>query len=629
MKNFIVLVKQVPDLTDIRGNLFDESTGNLRRSGLASILNPLDEEALAMTGRAHQLCGQNGKIVILSMGPAKVGELLLQCLGKIGDMAFLLTDVRLAGADTHATALALSLAIKKIVMEVFNNKNNYYIFCGAQSSDGDTAQVPSQVAAALDIPIIPYASGLSLENEALSFVRYSEGVGTEHVVLREMPALITVRDYGLKIYPSLKRGIQNYLNVLTKWSLKDIEFQGKGREYSKTKVIRIYEPAIPERKHKKLTSVTMLAGLLAGEAEKIRTFGEENEKDNILLDKKDGNYPSYEGDIWVFAEFDGKDYTGATRELLSEAHRLAGIIGSGVGVLTEDTEVAETLEADKIIRVRNTANIKNDFTEYSRILSLIIKKHRPSIMLFGATPLGRCLAPGIAYFCGCGLTADCTGLDILDGHDLQNVEKPILRQTRPALGGNIMAEICSVNSFCQMATVRPGVFGFGRSSHRRPGVTIYEDVCQLSQRQERIELLIIDKKRRPDILNTPFIVSGGRGLGSSAAYNELVITLAKDLASRCRVSVEYTGSRAAVDYGFVERGRQVGQSGANISPAVYLAIGISGAIQHMAGALKSRTIVAVNSDPNAPIIRQSDYYISGRAENIIPKLMDIFRKKVV
>jgi electron transfer flavoprotein alpha subunit len=250
-------------------------------------------------------------------------------------------------------------------------------------------------------------------------------------------------------------------------------------------------------------------------------------------------------------------------------------------------------------------------------------KHKPQIVLFAATPQGRMLAPMVSYRCRCGLTADCTSLEIRDRSRLGQIA--VLMQTRPALGGNVMATIVTKNSFSQMATARPGVMKRLAEDKNRKGKTI-EEKFDLNEDDLSLEIIRTEKGSGKAGLESKVIVSGGKGMQNRDNYHKLLNTLCDCLKNQLNTTVEKGASRAAVEQGFAERMVQVGQTGTSVGPKLYVAIGISGAIQHMIGVANTETIVAINSDPAASIFKQCDYYIVGTAEDVIPRLVQALEK---
>ncbi|MFO8053804.1 MAG: electron transfer flavoprotein subunit alpha/FixB family protein [Bacteroidales bacterium] len=260
---------------------------------------------------------------------------------------------------------------------------------------------------------------------------------------------------------------------------------------------------------------------------------------------------------------------------------------------------------------------------HSAIISGICREQKPQIALFGATPVGRDLAPRVASELKCGLTADCTSLVIGEHHDKKNniSYKDLLYQIRPAFGGNIIATIINPETKPQMATVREGVMKLQKVKNPRDPKVKTLDVQSYIQQDDFI-IDIIERHIEPKKVNmtaSQIIVSGGYGVGSKENFKYLY-ELADVLGG------EVGGSRAAVDAGFVEHERQVGQTGVTVRPKLYIACGISGAVQHRAGMEHSAKIIAINTDPEAPINSIADYAIHGKVEEVIPKMIKYYQK---
>jgi caffeyl-CoA reductase-Etf complex subunit CarE len=318
--------------------------------------------------------------------------------------------------------------------------------------------------------------------------------------------------------------------------------------------------------------------------------------------------------IWVFAEQYEGDVHPVALELLGEGKKLAHDLGVELcAVLLGDANVEkETKEliaygADKVYLA--IAPELKDYTTlpYASVISDMIKQYKPEIVLFGATTTGRDLAARIAARINAGLTADCTGLAI-------NKADRLIEQTRPAFGGNIMATITCKNHRPQMSTVRPKVFKKAAPDTSRKG-----EVIKVSPKIKQEDLLvkvveiIKDSTVKVNLSEAEIIVSGGRGLGDGANFK-----LIEELAAVIGGAVG--ASRATVDAGWISSHHQVGQTGKTVCPKLYIAVGISGAIQHLAGMQSSDMIVAINKDPDAPIFKVASYGIVGDLFEIVPKL---------
>ena len=324
--------------------------------------------------------------------------------------------------------------------------------------------------------------------------------------------------------------------------------------------------------------------------------------------------------IWVFVEQHQGIVESVGLELIAEARKLAKALNEEVSsILLGGNNIKASAQelisfgADKVY-VSTDPKLKNYMTEpYSEVIVDLIKKYEPEIFLLGATTTGRDLASRIAARIRVGLTADCTGLDI-------DPEKKILRQTRPAFGGNIMATIISPNFRPQMATVRPKVFKKLVPDTSRKG-QIIDFVPNISEKSMRVKLIEIiqSTEKKVNLAEAEIIVSGGRGLGSAENFK-----LVQDLADVIGGAVG--ASRATVDAGWISQFHQVGQTGKTVSPKLYIACGISGAIQHLAGMSSSDVIVAINKDQFAPIFNVATYGIVGDLFEILPVMTKTFKE---
>jgi electron transfer flavoprotein alpha subunit len=326
----------------------------------------------------------------------------------------------------------------------------------------------------------------------------------------------------------------------------------------------------------------------------------------------------YKG-VFVFAQQVDNKLAGVSYELLGKGQDLAKdlqcdvtavLLGSGVEPLCD--KLAKH-GADRVVLVDDPALATYMTEPYAYALSEVVKKYKPEIVLYGATAIGRDLAPRVSARIHTGLTADCTGLDIEE-------ETKNLLMTRPAFGGNIMATIVCAEFRPQMATVRPGVMA---RRERDGDAKIERFTLPDIAAHINVEILDIVKKvsGKMDIQDAKVLVSGGRGMGGPENFpilEELASVLGGTLSS----------SRAAVDSGWVEKDRQVGQTGKTVRPNLYIACGISGAIQHLAGMEESEIIVAINKDPSAPIFEVADYGVVGDALKIVPLLTDAVKRAI-
>jgi electron transfer flavoprotein alpha subunit/NAD-dependent dihydropyrimidine dehydrogenase PreA subunit len=321
-------------------------------------------------------------------------------------------------------------------------------------------------------------------------------------------------------------------------------------------------------------------------------------------------------DVWVFAEQREGKLMGVSIELMGEGRKLADEIGCKLCAILcgekVDGLVDELFEygADKVYYA-NDPELKTYNTDpYTKVIYKAIVKYKPEIVLLGATHIGRDLGPCLAVHCSTGLTADCTQLDI-DPTDKK------LMQTRPAFGGNLMATILCPNHRPQMSTVRPGVMNKPTRVPGRKGEVINLTVS-FKEGDIRAKVLEVVKglTEKVSLTDAKVIVSGGRGLGDPEGFK-----LIKQLADRLGGVVG--SSRAAVDAGWIDHSHQVGQTGTTVKPEIYIACGISGAIQHLAGMQTSKIIIAINKNENAPIFEVADYGIVGDLYKVIPALLEV------
>lgn len=322
--------------------------------------------------------------------------------------------------------------------------------------------------------------------------------------------------------------------------------------------------------------------------------------------------------VYVIAEQrDGKimkvsyELIGKARELADDLGQevVAVLMGSGVEAVAGDLAKAG---ADKVVVVDDPMLAEYVTEPYTKAVTAVIKAQDPEIVIFGASSIGRDLAPRVSARIHTGLTADCTKLEI-------DPETKLLNMTRPAFGGNIMATIVCANHRPQMATVRPGVMQALADCDKVGTVEKFDVEFTAEDMNVEICEVVKTEKKSVDITEAKILVSGGRGLGGPEGFEPLK-ELAKVLGG------EVSSSRAAVDAGWIDRDRQVGQTGKTVRPDLYIACGISGAIQHAAGMEESEFIVAINKEESAPIFSLCDLGIVGDLNKIVPKLTEALKK---
>ena len=343
-------------------------------------------------------------------------------------------------------------------------------------------------------------------------------------------------------------------------------------------------------------------------------------------------------DLWVFAEQRNGKMLNVALELIGEGHRLAReisedtkvcalLVGNGIEHLVKE---CYSYGADKVYLIQDE-RLENYTTDgYTKVVVDAVAVYKPEIVIYGATHIGRDLAPRVAARLDTGLTADCTRLDVdiksyidyaknnttLDVSTLDpNDTSKGLKQTRPAFGGNLMATIICPRTRPQMSTVRPGVMQKMEPRENATGELV-EIEPLISDEDIRTKIIEIVKSAKEivSLTDAEIICSGGRGLGEACGFD-----LIREFADK--VGGVVGSSRAAVDSGWIDHANQVGQTGTTVKPTIYFACGISGAIQHLAGMQTSDTIIAINKDPEAPIFEVADYGIVGDLYKVIPEIM--------
>lgn len=378
-------------------------------------------------------------------------------------------------------------------------------------------------------------------------------------------------------------------------------------------ITMIDRPADVPGKSKKVAQINLDTCTLCGACvEACKKFGAIEIKKE--LGGADHDLSHYHG-VWVFAEQREGKIQSVAYELLTEGKKLATELKTELAaVLCGNASIEEEVEhlfsygADKVYLITHPELKHYHTAPYTRAIAEVITKYKPEIMLLGATTMGRDLAARLAIRVGAGLTADCTGLSI---------DKGLLQQTRPAFGGNIMATIQTPRHRPQMATVRPKVFKKMKNAEcRMPNegkIIRFSPVIQPEDLVVKLLELIEDESVKVNLADAEIIVSGGRGLGEAKNFK-----LIEELAAVLGGAVG--ASRATVDAGWISAHHQVGQTGKTVCPKLYIACGIAGKIQHLAGMQSSDTIVAINKDPDAPIFKVATYGIVGDLFEYVPLL---------
>ncbi|MBQ9775703.1 MAG: electron transfer flavoprotein subunit alpha/FixB family protein [Lentisphaeria bacterium] len=334
------------------------------------------------------------------------------------------------------------------------------------------------------------------------------------------------------------------------------------------------------------------------------------------------------GNVWIFIEQEGGKIADVSLELVCKGRELAQRLGVKTEAVLLGNNVASCADTlysygcDTVFLAEDERLEPFTVLPYAKVIMDLIREHKPNILLFGATLKGRELAPRVASEKLGGLTADCTELRIDDFEDKKNNKSYTdkLMQIRPAFGGNIIATIVNTWDDPQMVTVREGVMKLDDPVPGRKGELVKVDVA-LSDVETVVKVLErVRADKEVDLKGAQIIVAGGYGVGSKANM-KLIYDLAEALGG------EVGASRAAVDAGWIDHDHQIGQTGVTVRPRLYIAAGISGSIQHCAGMSESKKIIAINTDPEAPIFSVAHYAIVGDLNTVIPQMIKAFKAK--
>ena len=334
--------------------------------------------------------------------------------------------------------------------------------------------------------------------------------------------------------------------------------------------------------------------------------------------------------VFVYIEIEGCEVREVSQELLTKGRKLANelkvdleavVIGTGIKGKVEEQILPYGV--DKLFVFDGDGLFPYTSAPHTDIVVNLFKEEQPQICLMGATVIGRDLGPRVSSSLTSGLTADCTQLEIGPYEDKKSgkVYENLLYQIRPAFGGNIVATIVNPDHRPQMATVRSGVMQKALYDGNCKKEVVYPEVNKYVS-TEAFVVKVLDhhvEAAKHNLKGAPIVVSGGYGVGSKEGF-EMLFELAKVLHG------EVGGSRAAVDAGWIDNDRQIGQTGVTVHPKVYIACGISGQIQHIAGMQDSGIIISINSDPDAPINKIADYVITGTVEEVVPKLIKYYKQ---
>jgi electron transfer flavoprotein alpha subunit len=518
-----------------------------------------------------------------------------------------------------------------------DSKDPFIILAGRQTSDGDTAHVPSQVAENIGIPQATFVESVKADgNGNVIAKRIIEG-GYQMLKL-PIPCVISLTPTGIPPRkPSLSGAIRARSLNITTFGIEDIGLGTEkiGLNGSPTIVVKVVN-IVSERPPITMSVGHNEAALVDSLIANLKKGGNVLEKKEKIA-KKEIEHPDFpEKDfrngakgIITWAEVTNGKISRPSLELLTPARNLATQLGNDTKVLTlvigkNVHTLTQTLiehGSDEVILVENDKLEEYLVLPFSSIFAQVIKKINPEIALFAATTSGRELAPRIGMKTNSGVTADCTGLEIGEYVDKKEkvIYKPILESRRPTYGESKLATI--LGFVCpQISTARAGTFEVPKRIEGRQGfVSVFNPV--LNDKDFVVEILktVRGEGGLQNLFDADIIISGGRG--ATGDNLGLIKALAEALKTE-GINAEWASSRPVVDEGIVEYARQIGQTGKTIRPKVYIAVGVSGAIQHIAGMKESEKIIAIDHNPKAHIFHYADFGIVGEYTDIVPELIE-------
>lgn len=604
---FIVCIKQVPDVADVR---FDLETKTIIREGVKNIVGPFERRGLAEAIRLRDLYG--GEVVVVTMGPPQARDALIECLGAGADRGIHLLDRAFQGADTLATARALALALKNEEFDI--------IFCGKYTVDAETGQVGPELAELLDLPQVTGATQLEIsEDQKTVRVERETDDGFETIEC-DLPVVLTaaerlVRPIKVK-EPQIEIG---RTKPIVEMSAIDISndtniFGSSGsptwvteiRSLARSREVEMIEGATAEEKAARLIEALHARGALS-ETEDSRDLIVAPDSADEERDKSDVGGR----EIWTVAELNDGALRRVSFELLGKGIELASKLKGQLAAFVAGRKASDHISAlaargaDKVYFAEDPLLDRYTTQSYTSLLTQAIKTYHPLVVLLPSTSNGRDLAPRVAARLAIGLTADCIDLDINEREELV--------QYKPAFGGNIVALILS-RTLPQMATVKPGMLQAVAANYSRKAVATQLALPEVEDRRARL----IDSRKEVSVETVELdeakrIICVGTGLGGRdnlPAIEQLARVLGASIGA----------TRRAVDQGWFPRHYQIGLTGKIVAPRLYIAIGVRGVLNHTIGIQQSRVIVAINNDPAADIFHTADFGVVGDWAEIVPAL---------
>ena len=627
----ISLMKQVPLPSEMR--MGDD--GLMDRTKAKSIIN-IDCGYALEAGLQMKIDNPDAKLIVCSMGPPSFEVSLKKAISMGYDEAYLLSDRKLGGSDTYATGLAISTMLKHLGFGKGLNED-FIIIAGRQTSDGDTAHVPSQVAENMGVPQATFIESAELKDGYITARRIIEA-GYQMMKL-PVPCTLSFTPTGVSPRrPSLSGAVKARSSEVTVLSVADVNLDDKmiGLSGSPTIVAKVAN-ITSERAPIKMSEghgETALVNSLIDNIKAGKNTIEVKEKKAAKEKKRPEGFEEVDfrngaSGILTWAEVVNGKISRPSLELLTPARSLAHDLENDTKVITlligkDIGDLAKELiahGADEVVVVDDKRLEEYRILPFATTFAQVIKDKNPEIALFAATTAGRELAPRIGVKTHGGVTADCTALEIGEHFDRKNkkIFAPILESRRPTYGESKLATI--LGFVCpQISTARAGTFEVPTPDEKREGtITQFEPKLPKSDFVTEIIETVRGEGGLQNLFEADIIVTAGRGAVSDD------MQLVKDLAEALNnqgINTEWAVSRPVVDDSLAEYARQIGQTGKTVRPKVYIAVGISGAVQHIAGMKESETIVAINHNAKETIFHNADFGIVGDYEDIMPELIE-------
>lgn len=627
----ISLMKQVPLPSEMRMG----EDGLMDRTKAKSIIN-IDCGYALEAGLQMKNENPDAKLIVCSMGPPSFDVSLKKAISMGYDEAYLLSDRRLGGSDTYATGLAIATMLKHLGYGKGLNED-FIIVAGRQTSDGDTAHVPSQVAENMGIPQATFIETADLIEGHIEAKRIIEG-GYQMMRL-PLPCALSFTPTGIDPRrPALSGAVKARASEVTVFNIDDVNLSDEniGLSGSPTivaKVANIKSERAPIKMCEGHSESELVSSLMENVKAGKNTLEATEKKEKKEKKRPEGfeevDFRNGASGILTWAEVVNGKISRPSLELLTPARDLASQLEEGTKVITlligkDVQDLAKELiahGADEVLVVDDERLEEYRILPFASIFSSVIDDKNPEIALFAATTAGRELAPRIGVKVDGGVTADCTALEI--GEHINRKEKkifaPILESRRPTYGESKLATI--LGFVCpQISTARAGTFEVPTPDESREGI-ITNISPALSDDDFVTEIIetVRGEGGLQNLFEADIIVAGGRG-----SVNDNM-KFVKELAAALNeqgINAEWASSRPVVDEGVTEYARQIGQTGKTVRPKVYVAIGVSGAVQHIAGMKESETIVAINHNAKEAIFANADFGVVGEYQDILPELIE-------